>query len=83
ATQTDNYMRTQIIAPVITRRQAKQQLDERTACRLTDQACYEQGHKRNVDGLVDKSCVSTQPNDSHAMLPFTIEQLKELQHQDE
>ncbi|CAF4223468.1 unnamed protein product [Rotaria magnacalcarata] len=41
ATQTDNYMRTQIIAPVITRRQAKQQLNERTACHymLMKEAC--------------------------------------------
>ncbi|CAF3386340.1 unnamed protein product [Rotaria socialis] len=91
ATQTDNYMRTQIIAPVITRKQAKQQLNERTDCRLTDQACDKHEQKRNVDIPVDKSCV-IQPNelhtpaisnDSNKMFPFTIEQLKELQHQDE
>ncbi|CAF4945563.1 unnamed protein product, partial [Rotaria socialis] len=75
-------MRTQIIAPVITRKQAKQQLNERTDCRLTDQACDKQEQKRNVDIPVDKSCV-IQPNelhtpaisnDSNKMFPFTIEQ---------
>ncbi|CAF4592207.1 unnamed protein product, partial [Rotaria sp. Silwood2] len=91
ATQTDNSKETYIVAPVMTRNQAKQQLNGRTDCRSTDQACDKQNQKRNVDMQVDHSCVP-KPNqlhspvatsDSNKILPITWEQLKELQYQDE
>ncbi|CAF4311311.1 unnamed protein product, partial [Rotaria sp. Silwood2] len=91
ATQTDNPKETYIVAPVMTRNQAKQQLDGRTDCHSTDQACDGENQKRNVDIQVDHSC-APQPNqlhspvitsDSNKILPFTWEQLKELQYQDD
>lgn len=91
ATQTDNYMKTQIIAPVMTRQQAKQQLDERTDDHSIEQTCDRQNHERNIDIPVDHSC-SLQRNQVHTpavddasnkILPFTWEQLEKLQHQDD
>ncbi|CAF4413388.1 unnamed protein product [Rotaria sp. Silwood2] len=91
ATQTDTFMKTHIVAPVMTRAQAQQQVNERIDCHSTNQACNEPQQKRNVDKLVDNSCVTQHKqlyamdiNDDHnKILPFTHEQLKELQHQDE
>jgi hypothetical protein len=88
-TQTEASMITPIIAPVITRTQARQQQEnERNDDHLTNQSWNEQQSKRNVESLIDRSCV---PDPKHQrmnitkdqIIPFTYEQLKELQHQNE
>ena len=84
-------MKTQIVAPVMTRKKAQQQLGELTDYHSIDQTCDRQNHERDIDTPVDHSCV-LQPNqvhklvvndDSNKILPFTWEQLKKLQIQDE
>ncbi|CAF3826812.1 unnamed protein product, partial [Rotaria sp. Silwood1] len=90
STQTDNCMKTQIIAPVMTRRQARQQPNERTDHHLSDQTCDGNRQARNVDIPIDHSCIpkanqlptSIYNTDCDKIIPFTLEQLKELQHQD-
>ncbi|CAF1466853.1 unnamed protein product [Rotaria sordida] len=91
ATQTDNHMQTQIIAPIMTRRQARQQLNERTDHHVPDQTCNGNRQERNVDISIDHSCIpkaeqlptSIHNTDSDRIIPFTLEQIKELQHQDD
>ncbi len=89
STQTENSMITTITASVVTRAQAKQQQhDERNDDHVIDQSCNEQQPKRNVDSLIDRSCGSEDQQQStnvtdDLIIPFTYEQLKELQHQDE
>ena len=89
ATQTENSMVTSITASVVTRAQAKQQQqNKRDDGHLTDQPWDEQSIKRNVDSVIDRSCVpdhERQPvnNTRDQIIPFTYEQLKELQYQDE
>lgn len=89
ATQTDNSITTHIIASVTTRAQAKrQEQNKRNDRQLIDQSCDEQQSERNVDSLGDCSCApdhEQQPTDitQNKILPFTLEQLKELQHRDE
>ncbi|CAF5024393.1 unnamed protein product, partial [Rotaria sp. Silwood1] len=91
STQTDNCMKTQIIAPVMTRRQARQQPNERTDHHLSDQTCDGNRQARNVDIPIDHSCIpkanqlptSIYNTDCDKIIPFTLEQLKELQHQDD
>ncbi|CAF1483246.1 unnamed protein product [Rotaria sordida] len=91
STQTDNCTKTQIIAPVMTRKQARQQLNKRTDHHLPDQAFSGNRQERNVDIPIDHSCIpkanqlstSIHHIDSHKIIPFTWEQIKELQHQDE
>lgn len=83
ATQTEYDITKPVIVSVITRAQAKQQQNERNDC-----SCDEQQPKRNIDPPTDRSCVEN--HEQHSMdimrnqiIPFTHEQLKELQHQDE
>ncbi|CAF4291665.1 unnamed protein product, partial [Didymodactylos carnosus] len=89
ATQTENSVVTSITASVVTRAQAKQQQqNERDDGLLTDQPCDERPSKRNVDSRIDRSCAPDhegQPMNitEDQIIPFTYEQLKELQHQDE
>ncbi|CAF3599282.1 unnamed protein product [Rotaria socialis] len=72
STQTDNFTTTHVVASVTTRAQTRQQ-------------------KRSDDRQVDHSCVVELPqshimdvsNDHNVIVPFTWEQLKQLQHQDE
>ncbi|CAF3391361.1 unnamed protein product [Rotaria socialis] len=91
STQTDEYMKTKIVAPVITRNHAKQQVAERSDLHSVDRTCEVDTRKRNVDMEVVQSW-STQynqchtpaiPNEMQQIIPFTWEQLKEAQHQDE
>ncbi|CAF2249663.1 unnamed protein product [Rotaria magnacalcarata] len=91
STQTDDYMKTKIVAPVITRNYAKQQVAERSDLHSVDRTCEMDIKKRNVDMDVVQSC-GTQYNQFHTpvvsnemqqIIPFTWEQLKEAQHQDE
>jgi transposase InsO family protein len=91
STQTENLMITAITASVVTRAQAKQQQhDKRNDDHVIDQSCNEQKPKRNVDSSIDRSCgledqQQRQPSNvtDDRIIPFTYEQLKELQHQDE
>ncbi|CAF1243875.1 unnamed protein product [Rotaria sordida] len=91
STQTDNYMKTQIIAPVMTRRQARQQPNERTDHHLPDQTCDGNRQARSVDIPIDHSCItkanqlptSIYNTDCNKIIPFTLERIKELQHQDD
>ncbi|CAF4686011.1 unnamed protein product, partial [Rotaria sp. Silwood1] len=89
STQTENSMITTITASVVTRAQAKrQQHDKRNDDHMIDQSCEEEQSKRNVDFSIDRSCSSEdqqQPANviDDRIVPFTYEQLKELQHQDE
>ncbi len=89
ATQTENLMVTSVTASVVTRAQAKQQQqNKRDDGHLTDQSCDEQPIKRNVDSVIDRSCVPDHERQlvnitRDQIIPFTYEQLKELQHQDE
>jgi hypothetical protein len=90
ATQTDNPMTSHVVAPVVTRAQAQQhqQVNERIDCHLTNQTCDEQQTKRNIDNITHRSC---NPNHTKRpvnitpfhIIPFTYEQLKESQHEDE
>ncbi|CAM2708521.1 unnamed protein product [Rotaria socialis] len=91
STQTDDYMKTKIVAPVITRNYAKQQVAERSDLHSVDRTCEMDTRKRNVDIEVVQSC-DTHYNQCHTpvvtnemqqIIPFTWEQLKEAQHQDE
>ncbi|CAF5045394.1 unnamed protein product, partial [Rotaria magnacalcarata] len=91
STQTDDYMKTKIVAPVITRNYAKQQVAERSDLHSVDRTCEMDIQKRNVGMDVVQSC-GTQYNQFHTpvvtnemqqIIPFTWEQLKEAQHQDE
>jgi hypothetical protein len=81
ATQTGNPTMTPIIASVVTRAQAKQQQQQ-------NHSCEEHQSKRNIDLLIDRYCV-LEPKQNRTdvvenqIIPFTYEQLKELQHQDE
>ncbi|CAF3126930.1 unnamed protein product [Rotaria sp. Silwood2] len=89
ATQTDHPTNNQIIAPVITRAQAKRQVNSRPDCPPTTQACDSQ-QRRNIDLPVEHSCSvppeqlprTTNNDDVNKILPFTLEHLKELQYQD-
>ena len=88
-TQTENPGVTAIIAPVVTRAQAKQQQqDKRNTGDSPDRSCKEQEPKGHVDSFTNRSCVP-EPNRQRAdvaknkIIPFTYEQLKELQHQEE
>ncbi|CAF4874469.1 unnamed protein product [Rotaria socialis] len=91
STQTDDYMKTKIVAPVITRNYAKQQVAERSDLHSVDRTCEMDTRKRNVDMEVVQSW-GTQYNQCHTpvvtnemqqIIPFTWEQLKEAQYQDE
>jgi transposase InsO family protein len=88
ATQTENPTMTPIIASVVTRAQAKQQSNERNVDHLTNHSCKEEQSKRNIDSLTDRSC-APEPKQQQTgvaknqIIPFTYEQLKQLQHQDE
>ncbi|CAF5149523.1 unnamed protein product, partial [Rotaria socialis] len=74
-------------------RQVDRSCDEaqqkRNGDRQVDRSCDEAQHKRNDDEQVDHSCVVEPPqshimdvsNDHNMIVPFTWEQLKQLQHQ--
>ena len=89
STQTENLMITAITASIVTRAKAKQQQhDKRNDDHMIDQSCDEEQPERNVDSSIDRSCGSEEqqqpPNViDDRIMPFTYEQLKELQHQDE
>ena len=89
ATQTDTPTTTMIAASVMTRAQTRQQQHiERDDGHMTSRPCDGQQLRRNVDLEVDRSCVV---DDEHQqknirqdqIVPFTYEQLKELQTQDD
>ena len=89
ATQTDIPASTNITASVMTRAQTRQQQQiERDDGYLTSQPCGEEQPERNVGLEIDRSCVADevyqQKNSRrNQIIPFTSEQLKELQHQDD
>lgn len=88
STQTENKELMNLVAPVITRAQAKQHLDnERDDSEQAGQLCEEQQKKRNVDLEIEHSCApdeeqkkTTVPD--NRIFPFTLDQLKELQQKD-
>jgi hypothetical protein len=89
ATQTTDLMTTSIVASVTTRAQAKQQQqNERKDHQMDDQSCDEESLERNDDHIIDRSCVPEEKQqrvnvNKDQIIPFTNDQLKELQHQDE
>lgn len=89
STQTDYPINGRIVAPVITRSQAKRLVKDRSDCHSTSQTCDSQ-QQRNIDQPVEHSCTvppeklssTTNSQDNITILPFTLEQLKTLQHKD-
>nr|ABL86696.1 putative pol protein [Adineta vaga]ABL86699.1 putative pol protein [Adineta vaga] len=88
-TQTESSLVTSIITSVTTRAQMKrQQQNQKNNDHPIDQS-HDGQPKRNDDSLEDSSCVQNhiqhqQPVEiDNRIIPFTHEQLKELQHQDE
>ena len=55
AIQTDSTITTNLVAPVITRTRAKQQVNERINCHSVDQVCETQQQTRNDDIQVERS----------------------------
>ena len=89
ATQTEADAPTTIIAPVLTRKGAKQQQQQEEDRRQSiNRSCEQQGMERNADESIERSCVPDHPS-KHAVdtdnqiIPFTHEDLKKIQHQDE
>ena len=88
STQTENNESTNLVAAVVTRAQARQQLnDERDDGVRTDQPCEEQSGKRSVDLKIEHSCAIDEGHKEtsvpdNQITPFTFEQLKDLQHKD-
>lgn len=89
STQTENHEVMNIVMSVITRNQAKQtKSDERDDGEPTDQPCEKQQEKRNVESMTDHSCAHNEKKKTtnipdNQITPFTMEELKRLQHEDE
>ncbi|CAF4250873.1 unnamed protein product, partial [Rotaria magnacalcarata] len=91
-TQTENFTTTHVITPVIAGACAKQKVNGHDDIQV-DRSCHEQYHKRDDKIPFDHSCVAElkQPQitdndndkDSNKISPFTLEQLKTMQHQDD
>ncbi|CAF1486812.1 unnamed protein product [Adineta ricciae] len=88
ATQTENPTPASIIAPVVARSRAKQQLDKVANDNPINQSRDERA-KRNNELTQNSSCKKTITEHQQVMetdnqiIPFTQERLKELQHQDD
>lgn len=90
-TQIDDRNAQAIVTSIITRAIAKQREKERNDRPSVDQSCETQEPERNVIKSMDSSCApepqpKTQNNETttdNRIIPFTYEQLKEMQQQDE
>ena len=90
-TQTDAYTTTNIVFLVTTRRQAQQQSINQRTDPLSNQTCHGDARERNIDMSINHSwapkdneqLMSLKNAASNKMMPFTIERIKELLHEDQ
>ncbi|CAF1473560.1 unnamed protein product [Adineta steineri] len=87
-TQTDDSMIVSVVTSVTTRAQTKRQQSERNDDHMSDQS-YDGQAKRNDKSTDNSSCVEANIEHHQMMeidnkiIPFTYEQIRELQQQDE